>query len=121
MAAGNRKEAAQILAAHAQHLVCLEVKRYLDNTGSTIAALASYLGDKPDTLQRKFRGEQQASLADMVQWLSATKSLRRFERIWDAVASGRFPKVGNGSEESWNHLEEATTLRERPTPPRRGP
>jgi hypothetical protein len=68
VAAGNRKEAAQILAAHAQHLVCLEVKRYLDNTGSTIAALASYLGDKPDTLQRKFRGEQQASLADMVQW-----------------------------------------------------
>lgn len=115
--AHGRREAAEILAAHAQHLVALEVTALLKDRSSSIAALAEHLGEKPDTLHRKFRGEQRASLAEMIEWLSAMHALRRFERIWDAVARGHLPKVVTGSQECWNYLEEATTLRARPVPP----
>ncbi len=117
--AKDRRQAAEILAAYAQHVVALEVTQHLKAKSSSIAALAEHLGEKPDTLQRKFRGEQRASLAEMIEWLSATNTLRRFERIWDAIARGNLPRVATGSEQCWNYLEEATTLRERPVPPPR--
>lgn len=119
--ARDRRQAAEVLAAHVQHLVVLEVTQSLRARSSSIAALAEHLGEKPDTLQRKFRGEQRASLAEMIEWMSATNLLRRFERIFDAIARGSLPKVETGSEQCWNYLEEATTLRERPVPPLRRP
>jgi hypothetical protein len=103
----------QALAAYVQHRVCLAAKRHLDGHDSSITALAEALFQHPTTLQRKFRGEESASMAEMLSWCLALGIMRQWTGIWAELDKGGYPKLERGS---WA-VEPVKELRPRPLPP----
>lgn len=58
----------ELAAAYFQHLVVFQLKRALEDRGESVEDLARRLGVTAETLRRKFRGEDRASLEDMLAW-----------------------------------------------------
>ena len=109
-------EVGQALAAYVQHRVCLAAKRHLDGLDSSVTALAEALFQHPTTLQRKFRGEESASMAEMLSWCLALGIMHLWTGIWAELANGAYPKAARGS---WS-VEPVKELRHRPLPPEQG-
>lgn len=64
----NLAEQGELAAAYFQHLVVYQLKRALEDRGETVEDLVRRLGVTAETLRRKFRGEDRASLEEMLSW-----------------------------------------------------
>lgn len=62
-------EQADLAAAYYQHLVVFQLKRAMEDLEVSTEELADKLGVTAETLRRKFRGEDRASLADILAWV----------------------------------------------------
>ena len=58
----------ELAAAYFQHLVAFQLKRALEERGDTVEGFADKLGVAAETLRRKLRGEDRASLEDILTW-----------------------------------------------------
>lgn len=58
----------ELAAAYFQHLVAYQLKRALEDAGHTVETLARKTGVTAETIRRKLRGEERASLEDILGW-----------------------------------------------------
>jgi hypothetical protein len=107
----------EALAAWIQHRVCVAANRRLKLHGSSMAGLADALYLNTDTLRRKFRGEDSATLAELLTWCVALGILHVWVEITQDIAAGKLPPVAGPAGRL--DLEPLTTLRLRPLPPER--
>lgn len=58
----------ELAAAYFQHLVAYQLKRALEDAGHTVETIARKTGVTAETIRRKLRGEERASLEDILGW-----------------------------------------------------
>lgn len=61
-------EIGELAAAYYQHLVVYQLKRALEDRNETVEDLARIVRVTPETLRRKFRGEDRAALEEITAW-----------------------------------------------------
>lgn len=66
--ADTLSEKADLAAAYYQHLVVFQLRRALEDLEVSTEDLGDKLGVTAETLRRKFRGEDRASLSDILGW-----------------------------------------------------
>lgn len=85
----------ELLAHYVQHRICVVLRRHIEGPAhqSSIAAFAEALHVNETTLQRKFRGDAPATVAEMLMWCAALGVLDEFATIFEDLANNRMPAL----------------------------
>lgn len=110
----------ELLAHYVQHRICVVLRRHIEGPAhqSSIAAFAEALHINETTLQRKFRGDAPATLAEMFMWCAALGLLDELADIIDGLAKNHMPTLSQQGEGGTTvlKLSRLGTLRRKPAP-----